>query len=371
MELRRHHDRGKAGMAAVSAASADPGRIEALRRQVERLLVDIEVPGPGYDPARGSDAELARYRLPPRPDQVTEPEEYRLWVDLFSRPPNGTLNFIRPQVEIETDISYRHHVAAPGSTRYEGSHNWSGAYLVPSDGRRFQRIAASWRVPEANPPLPTGDETVAKVEYRCSSWVGLDGHRGFAHGLPQIGTEHFVTVAGRTVTQEYHLWWQWWAREQKIPPARIPNMPIRPGQRVSCWLTVVRPDQVLLHVRNHCSGDFATLLVDGPGHPDGIPNPIVLGSTAEWITERPTRLESDELYPLPDYGEVVFEDCRAWSGPASGDLHVRHSLDAARLIRMYERQDEGRRATFLSMAKRPSGSQQVRTLYRGHTLWPE
>lgn len=360
-------------MGAVSATGAEPGRIEALRREVERRLVELEVPAPGYDPVRGSDAELARYRLPPRPDRVVDPEDYRLWVELFTRPPNGTLNFIRPQVEIEAGISHQGHVAAlASSTRHEGSRNWSGAYLVPTHGRRFQRIAASWRVPEANPPLPAGGGAPAEGDYRCSSWVGLDGHRGFAHGLPQVGTEHIVTVAGGTVTQEYHLWWQWWARKQRIPPARIPNMPIRPGQRVSCWLTVMRPDQVLLHVRNHCSGDFATLLVNGPGHPDGLPDPAVLGTTAEWITERPTRLESDELYTLPDYGEVVFEHCRAWSGPAPGELRVGHSLDAARLIRMVEQQDEGRRTTFLSMAKRPPGNpRRVRTIYRGHHLWPE
>lgn len=188
-----------------------------------------------------------------------------------------------------------------------------------------------------------------------------------------MGTAHFVKVADDgCVTRDYHLWWQWWARGQVNPPVRIKNMPIESGQMVSCQLTVQRPDRVLLHVRNQDTGDFATLLIDAPDPTQCAPDPVVLGTSAEWITERPTRLESDKLYPLPDFREAVFEDCQAWSGEAPGCTEVRQTLEAARLIRMYERQDKARRATFLSLPKRPPGStQQVRTIYRGHQLWPE
>ena len=191
----------------------------------------LEVPAAGYDPLGACGIEPDHYLLPRRRDPESEPEEYRLCQGLFTPPAMRALNFVRP--EFDFDVSYRLDMSnqPTGSARIESSPNWSGAYVVPSHGRRFNRIAASWRVPKVNPPKPADGGDPVPGDYRSSTWIGLDGHRRYTNGMPQMGTAHFVKVADDgCVTRDYHLWWQWWARGQMNPPVRISNMPIEAGQ---------------------------------------------------------------------------------------------------------------------------------------------
>lgn len=171
---------GPNGEATGGAAPAD-----ALRREIARRVAELEVPAAGYDPLGACEVEPDHYLLPQRRDPESEPEEYRLCQGLFTPPAEGTLNFIRP--EFDFDVSYRLDMSTEptGSARIESSPNWSGAYVVPSHGRRFNRIAASWRVPKVNPPKPADGGDPAPGDYRCSTWIGLDGHRRYTNGMPQ------------------------------------------------------------------------------------------------------------------------------------------------------------------------------------------
>ena len=66
--------------------------------------------------------------------------------------------------------------------------------------------------------------------------------------------------------------------------------------------------------------------------PTGI---LPLGSTAEWIHERPAKFDSRYRYPLPDCEELVFSSCLAWSAARLGTPMTLQRLDKlARLIRM-------------------------------------
>ncbi|MBV1797269.1 hypothetical protein KSF81_09470 [Siccirubricoccus sp. G192] len=235
-------------------------------------------------------------------------------------------------------------------SRLEKSLNWSGAYVTPSHGRRLIHAAGVWRVPEPKP-------RPADAEYACSAWVGLDGYRRWVAGLPQIGTVQSVTVtggqAGPPVTQS---WWQWWVRGQELLPVILKNVPVRPGDEVICILRAMTPDLVRFHIKNRSSpGVFATIQVLAPKYQPEPNGPFVtarvLGTTAEWIMERPTVPGSARLYPLPDYGTVEFADCvvRSRHPPAAAR---RQLLRGAGLIRMYEMLPNPSRVAVISVPKK-------------------
>jgi hypothetical protein len=77
----------------------------------------------------------------------------------------------------------------------------------------------------------------------------------------------------------------------------------------------------------------------------------VLGTTAEWIMERPSVPGSDQRYPLPDYGTIEFADCvvRSRHPPAAAR---RQLLRGAGLIRMYEMLPNPCRAAVISVPKK-------------------
>jgi hypothetical protein len=111
------------------------------------------------------------------------------------------------------------------------------------------------------------------------------------------------------------------------------NLKIKSGDVVLC-MTVISPNLVRFHVKNRNTGSFATIAVNEPEP--------VLGTTAEWIVERPADadlssggLDPGPLFPLPDYGSTTFERCaaRAEITPGSGPHHF-HWLP--RLIRMVQ-----------------------------------
>jgi hypothetical protein len=79
----------------------------------------------------------------------------------------------------------------------------------------------------------------------------------------------------------------------------------------------------------------------------------VEGSTAEWIVERPTRFEPPyRLFPLPNYGQVVFQDCvtaEAHDPPlgAPGDL-----TDARRVHMTFEVSGPPHRSAIISRPRK-------------------
>jgi hypothetical protein len=70
------------------------------------------------------------------------------------------------------------------------------------------------------------------------------------------------------------------------------------------------------------------------------------------------------LYHLPNYGEVVFESAYAVSAPAPSSIIGRQeNLEGARLIRMYDVEENPHRSVTVSVAETPT-MDTVRTYYR-------
>jgi hypothetical protein len=296
--------------------------MEAIMARLMVLPDPPRLPPDSFDPVHNlaDRARLEEFWLPSMPDPNHEAVLYAHWAEMFSHP----LHFV-----------WAH--SQPFLVRpFESSRNWSGAYLLPSDGRRYTRVVGRWQIPTVR--LGTGPNPDA-LPFRCSIWIGLDGKKPWTKSMPQVGTEHTVDPDG--AVEEPKVWWQWWLRDDVSEPHYISGVPIAAGDVVLCSLTVMSLNLVRFHVKNQSTGDFATL-----AHYEA---EQLRGSSAEWIVERPAdpaaasvgprpggEPEPGPLFPLPDYGVVTFERCatRAEVEPGSG---VRYSLPwEPRLIRMVE-----------------------------------
>jgi hypothetical protein len=242
--------------------------------------------------------------------------------------------------------------------------NWSGAVISPPWPKRITLAVAGWIVPEvSHPPLPALF-TQADAP-KTLIWVGLDGHNGRLPkiSLPQIGTFHTPDATGEN---RHFAWLYWWYHvpKPKNPPeiSKILNLQIYPGQEIMAGLWVMISGDVSLFIKNQSTGEYRSKLIKRQTLPDIEP----LGSSAEWIVERPTAPTiGGKLFPLADYGTIDFKYCMALAAdkpygpcmaPAADKPHEPERLmtlaDNGHMIKMREAFADPYRTVYVSCAER-------------------
>ena len=315
--------------------------------------------------------ELAKYGLPPEPNPVVQPMWHAFWKRLLTPSANGELRFTRQSAEVSPlmhDCALSRARRVGGSTRHERSHNWSGAYVTPKNGRSFTSVHGAWTLPRPEKPA----EVRQAPQYRSSTWVGLDGQREYLNAsLPQIGTSQVVDDATGGVRIE--VWWQWWCRGLQMPIMQI-KLQVEPGDEIMAQIEAIipedgrRPTSARFIVKNHSAGEIsAPIFAQAPRVPLTADREIVQleisGATAEWIMEAPTRIQRndsddpDARYELPNYGAACFDHCLA----VSPDWE--QNLTGAKLIdRVAVRADQHR--TEIVSYTEIASPQAFRTTYR-------
>lgn len=314
-------------------------------------------PAKDFDPLKATDAQLERYGLPPRPDPQKQPDFFEFWIRLLSQPFQAIATEFPQVVDAEpphiplTRVGAR---ARQSSHRFQSSRNWSGAYIVPDHPEKLVYVSGSWRVPIPSLPPVSPQGVGAGEEYQSSTWIGIDGRRRYPmSSMPQIGTSQTFQIQDGIEKIKTYAWWQWWSLDANYPPDNrqnppipIPNFPVSVKDEIIAGLLLRSADEVQFFIKNQTTGLFTTFLVVAPG-------PILpLGSTAEWIVERPTVIGSHRLYPLPAYTDVVFRDCFAQSAPAIGAPGTIRRLERLRLIRMLEVFPAPHRTSFVSVPRK-------------------
>jgi Peptidase A4 family len=324
----------------------------------------------GFNPLDAPPGDLDRYGIPQKPDPLAEPRLFAFWKKLVSPPFHP-----RPPSFKDSDSPFR---TAPPST-LESSLNWSGAVVSPSRPKRFVLVVAGWTVPEVSRPSASALFTDSDHP-KALIWVGLDGHNGRLPkiSLPQIGTFH--RPDGPADRQRF-AWFYWWHHSAKPDAIKeILNFEIRPGHEIMAGLVVLISEDVLFFIKNQYTGEFRSVL--GRRQPLGDIEP--LGSSAEWVLERPTEPTSGKLYPLAAYRSVDphaaypavhpyldFNYCMALAADkplAPGRLMT--LADNGRILKIREAFADPYRTVYVSCAERrhhPDGSIGVRCTFHEPT----
>lgn len=280
-----------------------------------------------------------------------------------------------------------------GPSRWGSSLNWSGAVLHGRDGQRFVAAAARWRVPggerpaesrlqgRPEPDMPLHLAALAEGKplpdsWRCSVWVGLDGHRLSSLSLPQIGTTTIVEAKDGVPRARTYAWAQWWVRGRMYGERRFADFDLQAGDRVTAFLMMLSRDRVLLRILNERTRRVGSAIwQSGEVGPDRNIGPVqrihhqpapAEGAAAVFVVERPTVMFSDALYPLPDFGQVVFERCVAGlRGPAEPDRARLVDLAGARLLRMMRQRTDPFRTGRSAVPELIASRQGLRVRYLG------
>ncbi len=329
---------------------------------------------------------------PPEPDPGCDPRLAAAWRGLFwGAPANDAIASDHdPQTQHRFRAALNGGGAGLGRSRQERSPNWSGAVLAPGGGMRFSAVAARWRVPRATRPaddrgatprleLPAhkpllADEAGPRLpeSWRCSIWVGLDGHRAMSDSLPQIGTTVVVdTDAAGQERVRAHAWAQWWVRGKQYGELRFVDFDLRPDDTVTAFVMLRSPHRAVLRIRNERTGRIGTASwrSGAPREEDEAFDPRrqqihapadaapAEGAAAAFVVERPMVMFSRELYPLPAFEPVAFDSCiAALQAPGAPFARAAALLDlrAARLIGMHHARANPYRSETCAVPARPA-----------------
>lgn len=238
-------------------------------------------------------------------------------------------------------------------SRTQRSRNWSGAWIVPRDGRRFVSVWGSWTVPETPAPheteQPPPDQARAPDWARCSHWIGIGGHRRHSRSLPQVGT---MTAINKKREVRYYAWYQWWEATRSYGPLRITNLDVEAGHSIIAAVTAEARDRVRLHIRNENTRQLRS--IEWQTDADRAPAEVD-GKSAEWVVERPSWFGRDgkpRFFQLPRFGSLRFDCCHAEVAETLDASPVARDLDGARLVRMVGRGGTPRGSRFLAVPKK-------------------
>jgi Peptidase A4 family len=311
-----------------------------LAAQSPAYVIQTDLPGvaaavepPAWlDPLTATDADLATYGFPPRPDAETQPRRFRSWQRAMARPKH----FIVPQLTITNRVhglargARAQEMIVPGQisptppqptgiTTSWTSSNWSavvvrsGASSFGTDS--FHTVSAEYVVPQA--PQPSGSLAGA-FNINCpatqsSSWVGIDGWSQSAvtnqpavisQDVLQAGTESDASCQ----SQNYYAWYEWYSDEtgkSQGPEVQIGGFAVSPGDDI--WIEVwnTSATQGYAFIFNYATGEAVNLSFPAP------PGTTLRGNTAEWVVERPTNLDNGSLATLADYASDYFSNSNA------------------------------------------------------------
>lgn len=228
--------------------------LPALKEEDARLLSDEELLGRGYLP---------------RPDNVSSPDKYAVWLDLVSRP----ITLIPPHSVSRSDIFHGTRAVEAGN---EYGPNWSG-YEAHGKKRSYMAVEGEWGVPFIY-SCESGYTTYS------SFWVGLDGDS--TKDLVQAGTEQDCTDLGGFLFFGYSTWTE-----------LLPNQPTEQGAGLS-----INPGDVVFvevwigdstgHIKQNGAYGWFAMTNRTQSQAVRISTPLsgtyFNGSEAEWIMERPT-----------------------------------------------------------------------------------
>jgi hypothetical protein len=291
----------------LRASSTPTPDMPAPRRDfADRALQQLGTPRKPLvgDPSAIPQEQLRSMGYPPRPDPVTQPSAYALWLRLAKMP----LRFIPPkEVPLEErfgDIN---------------SSIWAG-YGVTGAPFSIHLVTGSWHLPSVWSPVAP----IYSWNGGAALWVGIGG-RGIGTDLAQCGTDSHSYNACEDPTNGcwsysyYFTWHEWYPNL----PMGISNFPVSPGDEVAAQVSAAGSPNAnpTYFVANVTAGVFSLTTDSQPA------NSNFLGEAAEWILERPI-FSNGQILSLAPFSS----DAMIWNANVEGvafgnsNLHLTASL---------------------------------------------
>jgi Peptidase A4 family len=261
-----------------------------------------------FNPLTSSDAEIARYGLPPRPDP-SQTGRYAHWKKM------ATAQRVTQGLIVTKPSSSQSLGCQPTRRSYiESCANliWSGYALGVEAGtfadNNNSMAYGGWLVPSVR----QGACNASTTDY-ATQWVGFDGLSAVtgtgSSDILQAGTEEEAAcgVHGRPAGSTYFAWIAWSPYVEVQTPTSF--LHVGDAVQVSVWYTAGAPySSASMYVYNETTDRVFTGSVNLVSEPAPY-----MGDSVEWILERPCpEGETCPPYPnLPNFGTVTMNDVYA------------------------------------------------------------
>jgi hypothetical protein len=279
-----------------------------------------------------STEELAMRGYPIRPDPKQAPDAFATWRKAVTK----ASTFVPARLVIDPGVT---HITSPviASPRkaspstdivcllacVDSTANWSG-YVLQGPAGSYDLVEGLWNVPAVQPEHDNQNTACCYKTVYSSYWIGLNGY-GNPSPLVQDGTEQDVTDYYVTVcipftsicTGEHYDVYSYVAWTEIVPqqPSEevISSVAVDPGDEIYSEVWLGNPGGFptaggadgFFYIENLTRSEYTLF------HQPIVTTPTDVGSTAEWIMERPT--VNGALPDLADYGVASMSDAYALS----------------------------------------------------------
>jgi hypothetical protein len=246
-----------------------------------------------FNPLSASDAELATYGFPPRPDSEADPDAHAQWVRAMRAAKNRWNGALRDMGAYSTGakiVQHQSNLASPDVPTPARTYNWSGIVNTNklatwNKNTSVYFVVSSFNVPVVQPPFGTCD---GGYDWEVS-WNGIDGF--FSGDVLQGGSSSQVFCSGGAVSTNYCGWVEWY-----------------PSYPILCEFGVNPGDDMYVESYSPSGGtnegfvfiEDETTLTYGTYGLNYITGPPLVGNSAEYIVERPC-CRGNNNYPLANY----------------------------------------------------------------------
>lgn len=259
-------------------------------------------PPEGFNPITASDAELATFGFPPRPDGAANPKAYSSW----ERAMKASKIRVQPVLE-QTNIFHGPMKKATTQqtldlfeTTSTTSGNWSG--VADLSGATSYNSTSTFYYLVMEYVVPTATQAYGACtgswDY-SSSWIGMDGYNN--GDVLQAGTESDAYCSGSTKSTYYSAWYEWFPNGE----VRISNLPVTAGDDIFVEVWHTSKTQGYAYFVNYNTDQVVEVGFTAPSSANFI------GNSAEWIVERPGL--STGLATLTNYISDYFSDAYAYT----------------------------------------------------------
>lgn len=231
----------------------------------------------GFDFLAATNRELAWYGLPQRPDKAVEPKAYQIWERAMLAAKHRAPAKLEVKSFTSTNMGPAGAESAISATQTAtSSDNWSGVADTNknkswNNKTSFALVASVFNVPVAQPPFGACANGITGPFYEVS-WNGIDG---FSNGdVVQGGSLSAADCYGNT---QYEAWIEWYPSYTILAAFEV-----NPGDDMYV-ITYGYPGSSTQYVfvedlTLQTYGMYSLPYLKGPG---------LVGSSAEWIVERP------------------------------------------------------------------------------------